>query len=77
MSKKKNKNKEKEDKEDSEIDRKIELEKLRHKNRMEEIEARRKAEKQVVKYEFDKKCEYHRIKNADIKRNIARRKRKH
>lgn len=61
----KNKNK-------SEIEKKKELEELRHKNRMKEIEAEKKAKKEVAKYKFDKRCEYHRIKNADIRRNIHR-----
>ena len=50
-----------------------ELEKLRHKNRMEEIEFERKCKTEVEKLKHFNDLEFHRIKNADIKRSILAR----
>jgi len=47
-----------------------ELEELRHKNRLEEIEAERKAKLEVEKAKFDYQLSIHRLKRADIKRTI-------
>jgi len=56
-----------------------ELEELRHKNRLEEIEAEKQArlevekfkhEKEVEKFKHEKELERHRLKRADIRRTI-------
>jgi hypothetical protein len=52
------------------------LEQLRHKNRMAEIEAEKLAKIEVEKVRFDYACQLQRIKNADIKRTIAKRENK-
>lgn len=50
----------------------IELEKLRHKNKMLEIETERKARIEVEKLKFDYHMQLQRIKTAEIKRAIDR-----
>jgi len=47
-----------------------ELEEIRHKNRMEEIEAEKQAKLEVEKAKYDYKLSLHRLKRADIKRTI-------
>ncbi len=47
---------------------KLEVEKIRHENRMTEIEEERKAKIQVENKKFDNQKQIQRIRNADIQR---------
>ena len=49
-----------------------ELEKLKHKNKMLEIEAEKKARIEVENLKFDRSMELQRIKSAEIRRAIDR-----
>ncbi len=51
----------------------LNLEKLRHKNRMEEIKFEFECKKKIWATKHQDDLETHRIKNADIQRSIARR----
>jgi len=46
------------------------LEELRHKNRMKEIEAEKKAKLEVENLKFDHQLQLQRIRRADIKRTL-------
>lgn len=54
------------------VDKLIELEKLRHKNKMIEIEAETKGRKEIEDLKHDLQMQQQRIKSAEIKRVIDR-----
>ena len=56
----------------SELKGEFELEELRHKHKMEEIEAECKAKKEAETQKFDHMMSMHRIKRADIGRSQMR-----
>ena len=56
----------------TEIKNLTELEKLRHKNKMLEIETERKAREEIEKLKFDQQMQLQRIKSAEIRRAIDR-----
>jgi len=53
-----------------------EIEQLKHKNRMEEIETKRKAEIEVENLKFNHALELQRIKAAEIRKSIDRKQNK-